>query len=134
MRAIRIVAALSFVGGIWYLLGLLIVGGSALQEGQFYLFLSFLIHAVLGIFTGIQLWRLKPSGRIAGIILCLYMIIFYMHGLFFPTPRTSIPALVTLGGMYLIALLTLLRQLRPSSISTSHHRAEEGPKKRVRGI
>jgi hypothetical protein len=108
LRATRIVAAFSFVGGIWYLLGLLMVGGSALKEGQFYLFLSFVIHAVLGIFTGIQLWRCKPSGRTAGIILCTYMIIFYMHDLFFPTPRTSVPLLVTLGGVYLMALLTLL--------------------------
>jgi hypothetical protein len=122
LRATRIVAAFSFVGGIWYLLGLLIVGGSALQEGQVYLFISFIVHAVLGIFSGIQLWRFKPSGRIAGILLCTYMIVFYLHELFFPTPRTSIPAVVTLGGIYLIVLLTLLIGSAKQSGSSMPHR------------
>ena len=104
---IRSLAAFNLVSAAWYAFALLFTGG--VIEGEIAIFRYYYVICLsAGIYSGIQLWRFKPSGRIASLVLFSYAALFHFHYLLFPTPTTSILSVATLGAINLLCTLTLL--------------------------
>lgn len=85
LQIIAATAAISVVFTIWLILLLVSTRGIPALLGAGALgvmtFVGWAVTLILGPFTAVQLWRLKESGRIAGLILFACGALYYLAGL-----------------------------------------------------
>jgi hypothetical protein len=113
IRIVAICAAVSVLGTLWFVAVFSARGGlSALFAsgllGVLTIF-GWTVSLVMGPITAIQLWRLRESGRRAGIVLFGYGLGYYLVGLVvLRSPEASVPQIVFALALFALPLLVLL--------------------------
>jgi hypothetical protein len=110
---LRLVAVLCALSVVWTLLFLVQFSrgiSALLATGTFGVvtLIGWLITFIAGPIAAVQLFRLKPSGRIAAIVLFGSMLAYYLTGLVaFRQPGTATGPILVLAAL-LVALLTMV--------------------------
>jgi hypothetical protein len=114
LRIVAATAAISVVFTIWLILVIGTAGGfSALVRGGALGVLTLIGWAVtlaLGPVTAVQLWRLKESGRKAGLILFGFGVVYYIAGFLWlraPEAQTSQIAMAVIAYALPLVFLAL---------------------------
>ena len=106
IRLVAILAAWSVLGTLWFVVAFTQHGGTlSLSSNPLGLLtlVGWLITFSAGPVAAVQLWRLRASGRIAGLVLFGYGLAFYAVGLvWLRAPEASVPQILL--GMVTFAL------------------------------
>ena len=113
IRVVAVVAAVSVLGTVWFVAAFAASGGlrtlltSRLLGGL--TIVGWVIALAVGPGAAFQLWRLRQSGRRAGIILFGYGFAYYAVGLLgLRSPEASTWPIVAAATMYAVPLVVLL--------------------------
>jgi hypothetical protein len=112
LRTIAATAAVSLVFTIWFVMAFAANGGMRpiLNAGALGILtvVGWVLTLVLAPFTAVQLWRLKNSGRVAGIVLFAYGAIYYLAGLLWlRSPEASGAQIVLAAAVYALPAVIL---------------------------
>lgn len=113
IRAVAALAAISVLGTVWFVAAFAAAGGlpallpSGLLGGL--TIVGWVIALVVGPVATVQLWRFRPSGRRAGIILFGYGLAYYLLGLLaIRSPEASTRQIFAAATMFALPLVVLL--------------------------
>jgi hypothetical protein len=113
IRVVAVLAAVSVLGTVWFVAAFAAAGGlralltSGLLGGL--TIVGWVITLVVGPVAAIQLWRLRQSGRRAGIILFGYDFAYYAIGLLaLRSPEASTWQISAVATMFALPLVFLL--------------------------
>lgn len=119
VRIVAIIAGLSVVGTVWFVatfaarggLGALVTSG---MLGVLTL-VGWVVTLLIGPVATVQLWRLRDSGRRAGIVLFGYGLAYYLVGLFvLRSAEASVSGIVVAALSFALPLIVLLLpRIRP---------------------
>ena len=113
IRLVAVLAALSVAGTVWFVVGFAMAGGlrALLATGALggLTIVGWLITLVAGPVAAMQLWRFRPIGRRAGIVLFGYGIAYYVIGLLaLRSPESSAWQICVRATIYALPLAVLL--------------------------
>jgi hypothetical protein len=113
IRTIAVLAAVSVLGTVWFVVAFAAAGGlrglltSGLLGGL--TIVGWVIALVAGPVATVQLWRLRQSGRRAGILLFGYGLAYYLVGLLaLRSPEASTRQIFAAATMFALPLGVLL--------------------------
>jgi hypothetical protein len=113
IRIVAVLAAVSALGTVWLVAAFAAAGGlrALLASGMLGVLtiVGWVIALVAGPVAAVQLWRFRPSGRRAGILLFGYGLAYYLVGLLaLRSPEASIRQIFTAAMMFGFPLVVLL--------------------------
>lgn len=124
IRIVAVLAAVSVLGTLWFVAAFAAAGGlralltSGLLGGL--TIVGWVLALVVGPVAAVQLWRLRDSGRRAGIILFGYGLGYYVAGLLaFRAPEASAWQILGAAAMFALPLVVLLSPRTRSLLSAA---------------
>ena len=124
IRIVAVLAAVSVLGTLWFVAAFAAAGGlralltSGLLGGL--TIVGWVLALVVGPVAAVQLWRLRDSGRRAGIILFGYGLAYYVVGLLaLRAPEASAWQILGAAAMFALPLVVLLSPRTRSLLSAA---------------
>ena len=113
IRIVAILAAVSVLGTVWFIAAFAASGGlrALLTSGLLGLLtiVGWVIALAAGPVAAVQLWRFRPAGRSAGIILFGYGLAYYLVGLLaLRSPEASPRQILAAAAMFAFPLVVLV--------------------------
>ena len=112
LRVIAVVTAISVCTTAWFIAWMARTGGlQALFHAGLLGVITFAgwgVTLVLGPITAVQLWRVRETGRRAGIFLYGYGVLYYLFGFGLRSPDSSIDQIISAAGMPALTFVVLL--------------------------
>ena len=111
LRLIAILAAVSVLFTVWFVIAFARIGGlqalSAKTALAAFTFIGWVITLGAGPFVAIQLWRLRDSGRRAGLVMFGFGLAYYLVGLL-GAPQAQAGPAWTAALIYAVPFAVLL--------------------------
>lgn len=113
VRVLAVLAALSVVTTLWFVASFVRAGGlrALLMSGLLGVLtlVGWIITLVIGPVAAVQLWKLRESGRRAGLLLFGYGLMYYVLGLLaLRAPEASVWQIVAATTMFAVPFVVLL--------------------------
>jgi hypothetical protein len=126
VRLVAVLAGVSVAGTVWFVVVFAAAGGLSvlLTSGLLGVltFVGWFIALVVGPVTAVQLWRLRESGRRAGIVLFGYGLGYYVLGLTLRTAEASVWQILTAATTFAVPLGVLLSTRTRAILATGRSR------------
>jgi hypothetical protein len=124
IRIVAVFAAVSVLGTLWFVAAFAAAGGlrALLTSGVLggLTIVGWVLALVVGPVAAVQLWRLRDSGRRAGIILFGYGLAYYVVGLLaLRAPGASAWEIVGAAAVFALPLVVLLSPRTRSVLSAA---------------
>ena len=123
LRLIALLAALSVVQTLWFLVMIVAPGGFRGLTPTSVLgaltFIGWIVTLIAGPITAIQLWRLRDSGRRAGVLMFGAGSAYYLGGLTIRTPEAPIGPILIAVVCFVVPLSVLLSR-RAKQVTGGH--------------
>jgi hypothetical protein len=113
IRVVAVLAAVSVLGTVWFVAAFAATGGlrALVTSGLLgaLTIVGWVIALVVGPVAAVQLWRFRPGGRSAGIILFGYGLAYYLVGLLaLRSPEASTRQVLAAATVFAFPLVVLL--------------------------